>query len=197
MAKYTFELWGLEPGLKDGGTACGLKDGPCPPSAPPAKLTFFGGYQHVDLSNPEHPQSFYNGFTTIGGYQYLTSGNLAFGTDKILQTVWAGARFETGPWAVTGAWYYVDQNSFLSATGANCTTVTNNNLKSKTAGFFQGNPVATNCSGNFNQGSFLVDYTFNRHFDIYAGVSYSEISGGLNSGYLVGQRLDLCYGTPH
>ena len=61
MAKYTFELWRV--GIKDDGPCGGLKDAPC---LPPAKLTFFGGYQHADLSNPEHPQSFYNGFTTIG-----------------------------------------------------------------------------------------------------------------------------------
>ena len=27
--------------------------------------------------------------------------------------------------------------------------------------------------------SFLIDYAFNKHFDVYTGVSYSEISGGL------------------
>ncbi len=32
-------------------------------------------------------------------------------------------------------------------------------------------------------GSFLVDYKFNKHFDVYTGVSYSEIGGGLASGY--------------
>jgi predicted porin len=35
------------------------------------------------------------------------------------------------------------------------------------------------CAGDLNQVSFLVDYTFTKHFDVYAGVSYQNISGGL------------------
>lgn len=121
MAKYTFELWGSEPSLKDDGTACGFKDD-CPPPPPPARLTFYGGFQQAQLSNPSHLQNYYNGFVTIGGYQYFTttsttaasSANLPYYTDRILDTAWAGARFETGPWAVTGAWYYWSQNSYIT-----------------------------------------------------------------------------------
>ena len=32
---------------------------------------------------------------------------------------------------------------------------------------------STNCSGDVNQGSFLIDYAFNRHFDVYAGVTFT------------------------
>jgi len=35
-----------------------------------------------------------------------------------------------------------------------------------------------------NQTSFLIDYAFNKHFDAYAGVSYMNNGGGLDSGYL-------------
>ncbi len=56
-----------------------------------------------------------------------------------------------------------------------------------------GKQIAPNCSGDLNQGSFLVDYTFNKHFDVYAGVTYSEISGGLASGFL--QSNDATFAT--
>ena len=49
---------------------------------------------------------------------------------------------------------------------------------------FAGTRIGSNCSGDFNQGSFLVDYTFNRHLDMYAGVSYTTQDGGLNNGFL-------------
>ena len=47
-----------------------------------------------------------------------------------------------------------------------------------------GNPTPPNCAGALNQGSFLIDYAFNKHWDAYAGVSYMENGGGLNSAYL-------------
>ena len=48
---------------------------------------------------------------------------------------------------------------------------------------FVGNPIAANCAGNFDMGAFLVDYAFNKYFDIYAGVNYSTVDGGLESGF--------------
>ena len=51
MGKYVYDLGG---GYKDEG--------------PSAKVTFFGGYQHTDLTNPDHDQAFYNGYNTIGGF---------------------------------------------------------------------------------------------------------------------------------
>ena len=51
MGKYTYDLGG------------GFKD-----DAPTSKLTFFGGYVHIDLSNADHLQNYYNGNTTEGGY---------------------------------------------------------------------------------------------------------------------------------
>ena len=54
----------------------------------------------------------------------------------------------------------------------------------KVSGKFVGNPIGANCSGDLNQGSFLIDYTFNKHFDIYTGVTVSDISGGISSGFL-------------
>ncbi len=177
MAKYTFEFGGgVVGGLKDGG----LKDGPIV-ETPPDKLTVFAGYQYVDLSNPSSPPSAYNGFTTIGGYRFITSGVRTFGTDRILQTEWAGARYESGPWAVTGAYYHWDQNSFVNAALHDCAYV-NSHPPVATNGI--GRQIGSNCAGDYNQGSFLVDYVFNKYFDVYGGVSFTEISGGLSSGFL-------------
>ena len=34
------------------------------------------------------------------------------------------------------------------------------------------------CAGDINQVSFLIDYAFNKHFDVYTGVSYQAVDGG-------------------
>ena len=204
MGKYTFNVPGFfsEPAVSMKDAPCGgLKDAPCAP--PSAKVTIFGGYQHVDQSNPSDPQFAYSGGHTIGGYQYVTTSNptlQAFGSDRIRETAWAGARYEDGPWSFTGAYYFFSQNSFLStATGViagtniaanTCAGATISAQRSTT---FVGTRVGSNCSGDFNQGSFLIDYTFNKHFDVYAGVSFTEQTGGLNSGFL--QNNDTTFAT--
>ena len=33
--------------------------------------------------------------------------------------------------------------------------------------------------GDFNEGSLYVDHHFTKRFDVYAGIAYSKVSGGL------------------
>lgn len=136
---------------------------------PAVKFTIFGGYNHATLTQ-------YTGTpvsSTIGGYSLILApgGNEpALGSSRVLQTAWAGAKYETGPWIVTGAYYYLNQNQFISATKGAC-----NGLSGVAAG--------PSCAGDFNMGSFVVDYVLDKHFDVYAGISYSESSNGLVSGW--------------
>jgi predicted porin len=146
MGKYTFEFGG---GFKDEG--------------PASKLTIYAGYNHTDMTNagPALGASF---GTTIGGYIMFNNVNLL--STRTLETEWAGAKYEMGPWSFTGAYYHVSQNSFSLS----------NEFKGTTGG------CAVNafaCAGDTQTASFVVDYAFNKHFDVYAGVTYSDISGGL------------------
>ncbi len=180
MAKYTFEFGG------------GLKDETA------GKLTLFAGYQTVDITNPDHDQQFYNGFNTIGGYQFVTTTSAtpanAVGSTKTQWTAWTGARYDLS-WglSLTGAYYHWAQDAYLTGSNATCAAATATNAAHKLAGTFQGNPVASNCAGDYNQGAFLVDYTFNKHFDLYGGVSYTENGGGFNSAFL--QNNDTTFAT--
>ena len=147
MGKYTFDFGG---GFKDEG--------------PTSKLTLFAGYNHTDQTNAGGALGSSAG-STIGGYQ-LTYNNVNLLSTRTLETEWAGAKYEMGPWAFTGAYYHVSQDAFKEA----------NYFKGTTGG------CAVNafaCAGDTSTASFLVDYSFNKHFDVYAGVSYSTISGGL------------------
>ena len=85
------------------------------------------------------------------------------------------------PPRLAGAWYFFSQNSYINNSNRDCVAQTTANQG--IAGF-AGNRIGSNCSGDYNEGSFLVDYTFNRHFDIYGGVTFAEQTGGLNSGFL-------------
>jgi predicted porin len=136
---------------------------------PPAKLTFSGSYAHITVGNPEDPIAV--GTTTQGGYAFGTISNNAYGTEKTLQTVFAAANYElANGWTFTGAYYHVSQASYVTLLGP------------ATIGECTGTASA-NCAGSTETLSGVVDYAFDKHFDVYWGVSGSRVAGGLASGY--------------
>jgi predicted porin len=156
LGKYTFEL---------GCCCCGLKDGGLKDEGPSDKVTIYGGYVHTDMTQGSAPGLGDPGGTTIGGY-LLSINNLIFLSTRTLQTEYAGAKYETGPWAFTAAYYHLSQDSFSEK----------NDLKGTTGGCWVNQFT---CAGDYWASSYLVDYTFNKYFDIYAGVTLSQIKGGL------------------
>ncbi len=151
MAKYTMELGG---GFKDEG--------------PTRKITAFGGYVHMELGNPDKLQNAYNDMHTLNGY--LLGGGAAsnpFTSNKIVQTAWAGATYDTGPWAFTAAYYHLNQNGY--------------------------NSTATN-GGDQDWVSGVVDYKFNKHFDVYTGVSWVDYTGAWTTGKLTTDNVNVATG---
>jgi hypothetical protein len=74
-----------------------------------------------------------------------------------------------------GSYYGYRQNSFL--------TGSNNNVA---GGFGNCNTsFSPGCSGSMDMISVAMDWRFARHFDMYAGVAYSQKQGGLASGYVL------------
>ncbi|MGO9547761.1 MAG: porin [Rhodomicrobium sp.] len=130
---------------------------------PGSRLTFFGGYEHITQSNSSDPVSL-----AAGGYA-ITSDNNYFTQAKVLQLAWTGAKYELpSGWSFTGAYYHVDQSAYVSDNTKICTI---------------GGASRVQCAGTYNQGSFLVDYAFNKHFDVYAGVTYANVDDGLAAGF--------------
>jgi predicted porin len=145
MGKYTFDLGG---GFKDEGSA--------------SRLTLFVAYTHISVANSSAAVDL-----AAGGYE-ITPDNNYFTTPKVLQFEWAGAKYEFGSgWSVTGAYYHVDQSTFVSDNNV-CTL---------------GGASRVNCAGAYNQGSFLLDYAFSKHFDVYAGATYAIVNDGLAAGF--------------
>ncbi len=162
MGKYVYDFGG---GFKDEG--------------PGSKLTFFAGYEHIDQSNGSLPIGA-NAFTN-GGYEIYNNNpshtSPYYTTPKELQMEWAGAKYEFGHgWSVTGGYYHVDQGAFVKY-GSSCAAAQVSNSA-------PGNNTASKgCAGDYDQGSLLVDYAFNKHFDVYLGTTYAIVRGGLASGY--------------
>jgi predicted porin len=135
----------------------------------PVKL--FAGYEHINFANPNNPLA--PGAFIEGGYTVFAPNNTNFTSDKILQTVWVGAKYAvTRDLDLTAAYYHESQNSFIIGNGSNPTGTCNN---ASSAG----------CSGQLDAVSFVADWRFARHFDAYAGVMWSQVQNGLVNGFLL------------
>jgi predicted porin len=148
---------------------------------PAVKLTFYGGYENISFANPSRNPSSFIGSTAEGGYVISAVTLNPYNTDKVLQLAWTGVKYELpSGWSFTGAYYHVDQNAFSGTVSA------------PAAGTIQ---TKANTAGSYNDGSFVVDYQFNKHFDVYAGVNYSTLDGGLASGYLNNSQTTVATGV--
>jgi predicted porin len=145
------------------------------------KLTLFAGYEYIDIANPSTAVS--AGSATAGGYILFSTNNTNYYTDRVQQVSWVGAKYELASgWSFAAAFYHYDQAAFLTGSaGMSCVTVTTANKASTS---FVGHTVGSNCAGTLNDASFAVDYRFNKYLDVYAGVNYSGVTGGLSSGFL-------------
>ena len=146
------------------------------------KLTGYLGYTHIDQSNPTDPVL--DG-DAAGGYALDVIDNNAFSTDKVMQIFWAGAKYELpSGWTFTGAYYHVSQNTYSAdiggVIGPIASTVTN---VAKPNTCVNGGASSLVCAGSFDQVSGLVDYRFNKHFDVYAGVTWARVDNGLAAAF--------------
>ena len=197
MAKYTYEFVDCCASFKD------------KPEAGP-RVTFYAGYVSIQLTNPRDPVPVNS--TTLGGYFLGTVNNEPYApwSSRDLNTEWVGARLEipTG-WAFALAYYHFGQDNYINRatlttpggtpgtpdTFNTCAQTTQSDINARNAGKFVGNVVGPNCASDYNQVSFLVDYTFNKYFDVYGGVSYSDLSGGLANGFLNDNILSFASGV--
>jgi predicted porin len=142
------------------------------------KLTLYAGYQFIKVSDPSNPLSV--GDTTMGGYVFGAVNNTAYlYQDKDLDIEWGGAKYETGPWSFTAAYYRVGQGFYKSAaTSTPCSSA-----------------AASNCSGVINTVSGIIDYTFNKHFDVYGGVVWSNLVGSFANGYPTTENTAVATGV--
>jgi predicted porin len=103
------------------------------------------------------------GATAQGGYLLSGVEDNNLDSPKIVQVAWTGVKYALNSKTALRLSYYREwQNDFRIP--STC---------SATAGF------RSACSGYLNEVSFYTDYHFTTRFDAYAGVAYSNVSGGL------------------
>ena len=148
------------------------------------KATIYGGFETIHYANPSDPLTSGSAL----GTSVFTFSNNAFVSDRVLNVTWAGAKYEIAPHlTLAGAWYHFDQNNFATTTSGRPTSCT-------TAGQSRAN-IQSNCAGRENFVSFLVDYQITQRLELYAGAMWSEVSGGLASGFLQAQSIDPTIGA--
>ena len=134
--------------------------------------TIFGGVEYILFQNPSH--TYPNGFTALGGYTVLPGyvNSTAYTINKILRAFWTGVRFHIrDDLSLAGAYYHYYQNDYSTST---CT---------------QGGLSASSCHGTENAVSVMIDYQLIKRTDVYAGVMWSTVAGGLASGFLYHSNL--------
>jgi predicted porin len=124
---------------------------------------FFGGYEHIRQVNPSNPLGV--GASAQGGYLLSGVEDNNLDSPKIVQLWWTGVKYAfDSKTDITLSYYHEDQNDFrLPPT---CSPVPSIGLRSS-------------CAGTLNEVSLYTDHHFTRRFDAYAGVAYSNVSGGL------------------
>jgi predicted porin len=122
---------------------------------------FFVGYEHIRQMNPTNPLGI--GASAQGAYVLSGVEDNNLDSPKIVQVWWTGAKYAfDSNTDITLSYYHELQNDFrLPST---CSVA---------AGF------RSSCGGTLNEVSLFVDHHFTKRFDAYAGIAYSDVSGGL------------------
>ena len=153
------------------------------------RFKFYAGYIYAKVMNPSDAEL--TGFQTIASGIFVPAGSWNKGVyansaitssgytfNKILQTIWLGARWSIrDDLDLAAGFYYQSQNDYnfsVSATGAATRAACTG-----TGAFISSNK----CAGSQDAISFLADYKPVKRVDLYAGVMVSNVFGGLANGY--------------
>ena len=121
---------------------------------------FYAGYEHIRYVNPSDPLGI--GATAQGGYILSGVEDNNLDSPKTVHVWWTGVKYAfDSKTDITASYYHQQQNTFRVPP----TCVPGN--------------FRASCSGTLEEVSFFVDHHFTRRFDVYAGIAYSDVSGGL------------------
>jgi predicted porin len=123
------------------------------------QFKYYAGYEYIVQNNPKNPLGV--GATDQGGYLMSGVEDNNLDLTKIVQIWWTGLKYSYSPkTAVTLSFYQQVQNDFRSSP---CTSTS----------------YRSSCAGTLNEASLYTDHHFTRRFDGFAGLAYSDVTGGL------------------
>ena len=168
------------------------------------QFKFYAGWSHVILHNPENNVGI-GAQNDQGGYTVSSINNGSLPHARLLDTEWVGVKYAYDPQTdFTVAYNHAGQNGYGWAPGTLVNgapvAVTNsaslascnlpayvNNVNGATINgvkyAYQAAPRSATCSGTIDTVSGFVDYHFTKRFDVYGGIMYSVMGGGLASGF--------------
>jgi predicted porin len=125
------------------------------------QLKFYGGYEYIRMINPANPLGV--GATAQGGYRLSGVEDNNLDSPKIVQVFWTGVKYALDRKTdITLSYYHEAQNDFRRPPAC-----------SPAAGF------RSSCAGTLDEVSLYTDHHFTKHFDLYGGIAYSDVTGGL------------------
>jgi predicted porin len=125
------------------------------------QFKFFGGYEHISQNNPSNPLGV--GASDQGGYFLSGVEDNNLDSTKVVQIWWTGVKYAyDSKTDITLSYYEQLQNDFRIP--STC---------SQAAGF------RASCAGTLNEASLYADHHFTKRFEVFAGITYSDVSGGL------------------
>lgn len=123
-------------------------------------LKFFVGYEHIRQTNPSNPLGI--GASAQGGYLLSGVEDDNLDSPKIVQVAWTGVKYAyDSKTDIALSAYHQWQNDFRVPSACPPTS------------------FRASCSGFLNEVSLYMDHHFTKRFDAYAGIAYSNVSGGL------------------
>jgi predicted porin len=121
---------------------------------------FFLGYEHIQQFNPTNPLGI--GASAQGGYLLSGVEDNNLDSPKLVQIAWTGVKYAyDSKTQITLSAYHQWQSDFRVP--AACPP----------------SSYRASCSGFLNEFSLYADHHFTKRFDVFAGVAYSKVSGGL------------------
>jgi predicted porin len=149
----------------------------------------FGGYEHIQFANPNNPLQ--PGAFSAGGYNIAFVNNNNYFTDRNQHVFWAGVKYAATPTLdLIAAYYGIRQEFFVQGSGVAAGAFSNvpgAGVASATqaANCAINGASSAGCAGAVDMVSLALDWRFARHVDLYAGVAYSQKTGGLANGFIL------------
>jgi predicted porin len=127
------------------------------------QFKFFGGYEYIQQTNPSNPLGI--GASAQGGYLLSGVEDNNLDSPKFVQVWWTGVKYAyDSKTDITLSFYQQQQNDFRRPSACSA---------APTIGF------RSSCAGSLNEGSLYADHHITKRFDVFSGVAYSGVTGGL------------------
>jgi predicted porin/cell division protein FtsB len=143
------------------------------------QFKFYSGWAHEVFHNPKNNVGL-GSQNDQGGYVLSSVNNANYYHARLLDTFWFGVKYAYDPKTdIIATYQFITQNGYGSPTQlSTCSMATFVRTGAGSA------PRSSACSGTINQAAAYVDYHFTKRFDVYGGLNFETLDGGLASGFI-------------